>query len=162
MKIIGIMLVFLSSAFIGFHLSKRFKRRIKILEDINELIISMKILIEAECPTVEELFSIMASQKRFDNFFIPKTAFLSPDYNKQIEVECNRNSILKDDEKRLFLGFINELGTAYLEGQISIINGYIKQFENQISKLRSEQNSKCRLYNSFGVLIGAFISIVLS
>lgn len=154
--------MFLSSAFIGFYLSKRFKRRIKILEDINELIISMKILIEAECPTVEELFSIMASQKRLDNFFISKTAFLSPDYNKQIEVECNSNSVLKDDEKRLFLGFINELGTAYLEGQISIINGYIKQFENQISKLRSEQNSKCRLYNSFGVLIGAFISIILS
>ncbi len=162
MKIIGIMLVFLSSTFVGFYMSKRFKKRIQILEEINELIINIKIIIEAECPTVDELFYSLASQKKLDNFFIPKTAFLCSDYKRRIDNECKICSCLKEDDKRLFIGFINELGTAYLEGQISIINGYIKQFENTIAKLKSEQNSKCKMYNSFGVLTGAFISIILS
>lgn len=64
MKIIGIMLVFLSSAFAGFYMSKRFKKRIQILEEINELIISIKIIIEAESPTVDELFYLLANQKK--------------------------------------------------------------------------------------------------
>lgn len=162
MKIIGIMLVFLSSAFFGFYMTKRYKMRIQILEEINELIISIKIIIEAESPTVDELFYSLASQKKLDNFFISKTAFLSSDYKKNITSECKGCSFLKEDDKRLFIGFINELGTANLEGQISIINGYIKQLENKIAKLLSEQNSKCRMYNSFGVLTGAFISIILS
>lgn len=162
MKIIGIMLVFLSSAFAGFYMSKRFKKRIQILEEINELIISIKIIIEAESPTVDELFYSLSNQKKFDNFFIPKTAFLCPDYKRRIASECKSSSCLKEDDKQLFIGFINELGTEYMEGQISIINGYIKQFENKIAKLVSEQNSKCRMYNSFGVLAGAFFSIILS
>lgn len=162
MKIIGIMLIFLSSVFVGFNLSKRLKKRIRILEDINELIISIKIMIEADCPTVDELFCLMADQKKLDSFFIPKTAFLSRDYKRQIERECNNNSFLSEEDKQLFINFINELGNNYLDGQISIINGYIKQFENLIKKLKSEQGVKCRMYNSFGVLIGAFISIILS
>ena len=162
MKIIGIMLVFSASSFCGIYLSGRYKRRINILEEINSIIISIKIMVESHTPTVEELFCALEKEKKLDSFFISKTAFLSPDYKRRIETECNSCSLLKEDDKRLFISFINDLGTAYLEGQISIINGYIKQFENKLAELKSEQNSKCRMYNSFGVLIGAFLSIILS
>lgn len=162
MKFTGIILVFLSSVFIGFHLSNRLKKRIHILDDIYELIVSIKIMIEAQCLTIEELFSSLADQKRFDDFFISKDAFLSTDCKKQIETECKRSNFLKDEDKQLFINFINELGSTYLDGQISIINGYLKQFDEKISRLKSEQGVKCRMYNSFGVLIGAFLSIILS
>lgn len=161
-KIAGIMLVFLASTFTGICLSARFKKRIQILEGISEIIISIKIMIESQSLTVEELFSSLAKHKKLDNFFIPKEAFLCHNYKRRVETECNKNTILKEEDKRLFTGFINGLGTTYLDGQISIINGYIKQFDNKITKLKSEQNTKCRMYNSFGVLIGAFISIILS
>ena len=156
------MLVFLSSVFIGFNLSNRLKKRIKILENINELIVNIKIMIEAQCLTIDELFSSLAKQKKLDDFFIPKEAFLSTDCKRQIECECKRNNLLKEEDRQLFINFINELGSTYLDGQISIINGYIKQFENKILTLKSEQSVKCRMYNSFGVLIGTFLSIILS
>ncbi len=161
-KTAGIMLVFLASAFTGIYLSSKFKKRIQILEKINEIFISIKIMIESQSLTVDELFSSLAKNKRLEGFFISKEAFLCSDYKRRIKSECNNNMFLKDEDKRLFTGFINELGTAYLDGQISIIDGYIKQLEYIIKTLKSEQNSKCRMYNSFGVLIGAFISIILS
>ena len=161
-KVSGIILVFLASTFTGVYLSTRFKKRIQILESINEIIISIKIMIESQSLTIDELFSSLANHNKLDEFFIPKEAFLCHDYKRHIKAECENNIFLKEEDKRLFTGFINELGTAYLDGQISIINGYIKQFENIIIKLKSEQNTKCRMYNSFGVLIGAFISIILS
>lgn len=162
MKTTGIILIFLASSFIGVYFSNRLKKRVQILVQINSLIESCKILIEAQSLTVEELFTELANEKRLDKFFISKSDFLSPDYKKKIKESCERNSVLTDEDKRLFLGFINELGITYLEGQISIINGYIKQFESKITELKSVQASKCRMYNSFGVLIGAFISIILS
>ncbi len=162
MKIIGIMFVFLSSAFIGLYLSNSYKKRIYILEDINELIVSIKIMIESQCLPVEELFSSLASQKKLDGFFISKDAFLHPDCKRCIAAECKKSSLIKEEDKQLFIRFINDLGTTYLDGQISIINGYIKQFDNKITKLKSDQGVKCRMYNSFGVLIGAFISIILT
>lgn len=162
MKITGIILVFLASSFIGIYFSGRFKKRIQILAQINSLIESCKIMIEAQSLTVEELFAELGNQKKLDDFFISKEAFLSTDYKRKIQEESKKNSVLKDEDKRLFISFINELGITYLEGQISIINGYIKQFENKITELKSVQASKCRMYNSFGVLIGAFLSIILS
>ena len=161
MKITGIMLVFLSSVFIGFNFSSRLKKRIHILEDIKEFIVSIKIMIESQCLTVEELFTSLVNQKKLDNFFIPKETFLRPDYKRQIVAACKGNTYLKEEDKQLFIQFINDLGITYLDGQISIINGYMKQLDNNISKLKSEQEVKCRMYNSFGVLIGAFISMIL-
>lgn len=161
MKIIGIMLVFFCSAFTGMNFSAKFKKRIKAIEQINSIIISIKIMIEAQSLTVEELFSALVYEKKLDNFFITESAFLSSDYKRKINDELEKISFLAKEDKYLFIGFINDLGTTYLEGQISIIDGYIKQFENKISELKSEKNTKCRMYNSFGVLIGAFLSIVL-
>lgn len=162
MKIIGIMLVFLASTFTGICFSGRFKKRIHVLERIDSIIISIKIMIESQSLTVEELFYALVNENKLENFFISKSAFLSTDYKRRINEECEKASFLTEEDKRLFKSFINELGTTYLDGQISIIDGYIKQFENKISELKSEQSTKCRMYNSFGVLIGAFLSIILS
>lgn len=161
MKITGIMLVFLSSVFIGIYFSGRFKKRIQALERINTIIISIKIMIESQSLTVEELFYALVNEKKLDDFFISESAFLSSDYKQRIKDECEKISFLTEEDKRLFISFINELGITYMEGQISIINAYIKQFENTISNLKSQQSSKCRMYNSFGVLAGAFLSIIL-
>ena len=162
MKIIGIMLVFFSSSLTGVYFSNKLKKRIKILEHINSVIINIKIIIEAQSLTIEELFSALVYEKKLENFFVSSSAFLSSDYKKDICNECKKNTFLTDEDKHLFISFINDLGVTYLEGQLSLIDGYIKQFENKITKLQAEQNSKCRMYNSFGVLIGAFLSFVLS
>ncbi len=162
MKITGIILVFLASSFTGVYFSNKYKKRVQTLEKINSLIINTKILIEAQSLTIEELFALLDREKKLDGFFITKDAFLSHDYKRRIKAECKKISFLSEEDKSLFCGFINELGVTFLEGQIAILDGYIKQFENKITELKSVQGTKCRMYNSFGVLIGVFLSIVLS
>ena len=53
------------------------------------------------------------------------------------------------------------LGTSDIEGQISTLNLQRNELKILISSAETEYEKKSKLYRSLGVLVGAFISVML-
>ena len=68
---------------------------------------------------------------------------------------------MKKSDTELICDIGKKLGTSDLDGQMSVIKLWQAEVTSAISSAESEYASKAKLYRTMGVLIGAFISIML-
>ena len=161
-RIIGIVLIMLTGANCGCYLSSRVKGHIKTLETINDMLRETQVMIRFNAVTFKEL--ILHLQGCFG---ISKLKFLSFDAEKSdiresiiFAIKQNEDGLTQEENERLccfFMGF----GTTDIDGQLSMVERYQHYFADRLEKVRDEGLKKCRLYNSLGVLGGAFVAVML-
>lgn len=69
---------------------------------------------------------------------------------------------LDGTEKDRFMSLGDNLGYLDKEMQLSNIDLYLEQLEEDINVLQKAVSSKCKLYRSLGVMAGIFITIIIS
>ncbi len=149
-------------ALIGFTLSERVRQHCKDLKKIIRMLEETEIMIRYNACTLKELilhFYNCSDLKDVD--------FIQVDID-DYEIKENISQLIEhtkfeltSDEKNNLQTFFYELGSTDLDGQIAIIKHYKDYYNNNFKRLAEDSGTKCRLYNSIGILGGAFLAVIL-
>lgn len=170
MKIIGCILVIASSTGMGFFFSNEMKCRIDDLRELKKLIGLLRGDIRyANTPLPEAINSITRRQSgRFDAFFRNVSDKLhelsghtfSEIWKAATEKELANTSLTKKDKSQL-IQFGDNLGYLDKDMQMNTIDLYLSQLEDEITDLSKTVKEKAYLYNTFGIMAGVFIVIIM-
>jgi stage III sporulation protein AB len=169
-KIIGCILVIASSTGMGFFFSSEMRGRIDDLKELRKLIGLLRGDIRyANSPLPEAISSITRRHSgRFDNFFNNVSVKLhelsgltfSDIWKKATEVELANTSLTKKDKLQL-IQFGESLGYLDKDMQMNTLDLYLSQLEDEITELTKSVKEKSYLYNSLGIMVGIFITIIM-
>lgn len=170
MKIIGCMLVILSSAGMGFYFSSEMRSRIEDLRDLKKLIGLLRGDIRyANTPLPEAINSIHKRHTgNFQSFFryvSTKLNELSGQTFTEIwktaaEHELANTSLTKKDKLHL-AQFGENLGYLDKDMQMNTIDLYVSQLEEMITESSKTIKEKTYMFNTLGIMGGIFITIIM-
>lgn len=152
----------------GRYLSQRLLQRIKILEQLDIMINSIRTQLEySNIPLNEMLNKLSANEgiKKLkfidDCLYKVKQGIAFPKAWK-LSIENNYGlSPLNNQDKDILLSLGNVLGTTDLNGQLNICNYYICQINDRQIDARQKYQSYSKLFSAMGILSGATISIII-
>jgi stage III sporulation protein AB len=169
-KIIGCILVIASSAGMGFFFSNEMKCRIDDMKELRKLIVLLRGDIRyANTPLPEAISSIARRHKGyFEPFFSDVSTKLHdlsgltfPDIWKEaVEKRLTNTSLTKKDKMHLNQ-FGENLGYLDKEMQLNTLDLFISQLEDEINEASKTAKDKAYLYNSLGIMLGIFVSIIM-
>lgn len=147
-KILGVVMIAVSSALIGFLKSRSLMLRCKKIELVYD---GTAILYECINQGGCELDCAL------------KNAFLKCDF-LQFEkgrYSCNNDSDLTDDDKALINDFLKEVGKSVKSVECDRINAFRIRVKSRFDEAQKNCAQKCKVYQTFGVCIGLIIGILL-
>lgn len=144
-KIIGLLLVFLSSSFLGVHKSNCLLKRSKALGEICISLEKLAGLIKCGTADLQQLLNLCFGNK------IQNT---KKGYTLKDDRLCN-------EDKELFEKMLMQMGVSNKESETKNVLLYNALFQKRLKEAETEASQLVRLYNSLGVLIGASICIFL-
>ncbi len=170
MKIIGCILVIISSAGVGFYFSSEIRSRIEDLKELRKLVSLLRGDIRyASTPLPEAIHSI---SRRHNGSFHDFFDFISLQLNElsgltfsQIwktatESELMNTSLTKKD-KLLLIQFGETLGYLDKDMQMNTIDLYIAGLEEEIDDLSKTAKEKTYMFRTLGITFGIFITIIM-
>jgi stage III sporulation protein AB len=169
-KIIGCILVIVSSAGTGFFFSNEMKCRIEDMKELRKLMVLLRGDIRyANSPLPEAINSIARRNKGSFEAFLTEVSkklhelsgLTFPDIWKDAVEKKLANTSLKRKDKLLLTQFGENLGYLDKDMQINTLDLYISQLEDEISESSKTVKEKSYLYNSLGIMAGIFISIIM-
>lgn len=170
MKIIGCVLIIISSTGIGFYFSSDMKCRIEELREWKKLVCLLRGDIRyASTPLPEAICSISRRHKGsfhgFLNYIGNRLQELSGEslavvWKSAVEKELLHTSLSKKDKMQLIY-FGENLGYLDKDMQMNTLELYLAQLDEEISDLNRTVKEKAYLYNSMGIMAGIFISIIM-
>lgn len=170
MKIIGCILVIVSSASIGFFFSNEMKYRIDNLKELKKLILLLRGDIRyANTPLPEAIAAITRRQSgSYNDFFLYVSKKLgelsgqtfSEIWKEAVLLKLSDTSLTKKDKLQLAqLG--ENLGYLDKDMQMNTFDLFLSQLEEEIKDLSKTVKEKAYLYNTLGILAGVFIIIIM-
>ncbi|SHM84924.1 stage III sporulation protein AB [Anaerosporobacter mobilis DSM 15930] len=169
-KIIGAILVIVSSGGIGLYFSIILKERISDLKELNKLIIILRGEIRYASTPLPEAVSNLAyrTDGEYRRFLLAVAEEIDKQEGKSfgdiwngcVEKELVDTSLNKKD-KLLLTRLGENLGYLDKEMQLNTIDLYITQIQGELDDAVDGVKEKVRLYNMLGVMAGIFITIVL-
>lgn len=160
LKIIGSVLIVLSTTIVGFSLAKGLELRKKFLISFLEFLYNLQVNIRYLSDDIFSLIRKSATNNHM-NYFADECDGNFEDY---WNLSINKIPLayrLSEDEYSLLKDFGCGLGTTDVEGQIQHIELYKKLFETQIQKAEFSQKNKSRLYIVMGFFIGAITVLLI-
>ncbi len=169
-KLIGSILVITSCSALGFYFSDELKTRINDLSEFKKLLILFRGDIQYTNTPLPE--AIQALSKRHEGTY---KVFLQNISNRLLDLSGSSFSEIwkdgiKNDLDHTSLAkedyiLLNNLGDSigYLDKnmQLNTLDLYLDQIEVTIDELNKTVKEKTHLYNSLGIMLGIFITIVL-
>jgi stage III sporulation protein AB len=169
-KIIGCILVILSSAGMGFFFSNEVKCRIEDLKELRKLIVLLRGDIRyGNTPLPEAVSSIARRHRGCYSPFLTKVSVRLNElsgltfqdiWKEAVENELNDTSLSKKDKLQL-QQFGENLGYLDKDMQMNTLELFLSQMEEEIKELSKTVKEKSYLYNSLGIMAGIFIAIVM-
>lgn len=169
LKILGIILIFVSASAIGFQMSYNMKKRIRLIREIkyvleeiiNEAIFGRDILYNILTNVSEKtdgickkwLFCICDDFRMNEGTDFKRAWFTSMQYLKTYG--------LKNEDIDIISNFGERIVNLNEDRLSSISMEYIKRVDEHIDELNAEYAVKSRLYKSMGVLAGLSIIIIV-
>ncbi len=144
-KTAGFIIVILTTTIFGFILSEDIITHYKQLSLVIRMLDVTRIRLEYNLSTREELFGYIFSKKEYEFF----------------KADNLKKSKLSENEKRMLLDFYNQLGTTDLQGQLSQIEMFKRDFDYELSELKKTKDNRCRLFRTGGALVGVFVCLLL-
>lgn len=169
-KMIGCILVILSSAGMGFFFSNEVKCRIEDLKELRKLITLLRGDIRYGNTPLPEAISAIA--RRHKGSYAPFFAKISSRllelsgltfqdiWKEAVENELSDTALSKKDKQQL-LQFGDNLGYLDKDMQMNTLELFLSQLEEEIRELSKTVKEKSYLYNSLGIMAGIFIAIVM-
>lgn len=169
-KVVGCILVILSSTLMGFYCSNQLKCRIEDLQDLRKLIVLLRGDIRYSNTPLPEAISSIARRHEgsFKRFFTKVSERLSEYggntfaqvWKEAVEEDLLETYLNKKDKLQL-IQFGENLGYLDKEMQMNTLELFITQVEEEINVLSKTAKEKVYLYNSLGIMAGIFVSIIL-
>ncbi len=170
MKIVGCILIFLSTTGIGFYYSTTMKCRVEDLREWKKLICLLRGDIRyANTPLPEAISSIgRRHEGNFHTFFnsvgtqLQELAgeTLATIWKTAAEKELSNTALNKKDKVQL-IRFGENLGYLDKDMQMNTFELYLTQVDEEITELNRTVKGKAYLYNSLGIMAGIFITIIM-
>lgn len=169
-KILGSIIVILSSTFLGFALANECKNRPLQLRELHGLLQMFENQISYLSDVISEAFERIGrvSKSAVSVFFIrtvellreDKTLNASQAWEKAVNENIKKTSLNQED-KDILLAFGKLLGSSELEGQIKNIRLTMTQLKLQEEKAETNRAKNEKMYKSLGILGGIAVVIVL-
>lgn len=169
-KVVGCILIILSSTLMGFYCSNELKSRINDLKELRKLIVLLRGDIRYGSTPLPEAISAIARRHdgNFKEFLVKVSERLSERlgntfsqiWKEAVEKELYTTSLNKKDKYQL-IQFGENLGYLDKEMQMNTLDLFLSQMEDEIQELSKTAKEKTYLYNSLGIMGGIFISIIL-
>lgn len=169
-KVVGCILIILSSTLMGFYCSNELKSRINDIKELRKLVVLLRGDIRyGNTPLPEAICAIARRHEgSFKGFFTKLTERLgehsgntfSQVWKEAVEEELNQTALNKKDKSGL-VQFGENLGYLDKEMQMNTLELFLTQIEEEINELSKTAKEKSYLYNTLGIMAGIFISIVL-
>lgn len=170
MKIIGCILVVVSSTGMGFFFSNEMRCRIEDLKELKKLIGLLRGDIRyANTPLPEAIQVITRRQSgNYSAFFQYVSTKLqelsghtfSDIWKEAVLLKLTDTSLTKKDKLHM-IQFGENLGYLDKEMQMNTMDLFISQLEEEIKDLTKSLKEKSYLYNTLGILCGIFIIIIM-
>jgi len=164
-KYAGVVIIIAVTSFAGCYFSSALKTRLVNLKKINFLIDEIIILLRYKASTVYEITDYLVRSERFADFdFLGKINVdekFSFQQNWSKSIKANPPSCLKACDLEILGDIGKNLGTSDIEGQLSMLSLQRAELETLIMSAEADCERKSKLYRSLGVLVGAFISVML-
>jgi stage III sporulation protein AB len=138
----------------GFSFSKTFVNRLDYVRKIHKMLFEIKNLIQFRELKIYEIFNRLNYKLDFLSF--EKNGNFLENWEESVNADKN----LLDKERQLLLSFGRELGTTDTEGQVAILDLYIKYFETLIGELSESVPKKTKSYKAVGVFAASIIFII--
>lgn len=169
-KIVGCIMVIVSSTAMGFFFSNELKCRIEDLKELRKLIVLLRGDIRyANTPLPEAISAIARRQNRnFEEFLTGIYTRLNElsgltfaeVWKDAVENKLKNTSLSKMDKTNL-AHFGENMGYLDKDMQMNTLDLYISQLEVEIEELSKSVKEKSYLCNGLGVMAGIFISIIM-
>lgn len=169
-RIIGITVLIIATSAMGYKLSRDYISRIIQLEKIRTMLMHLRGEINYSNNSVGEAlegvsFKLDGIIGRFlENVVIALKESQNPLdelWNSMVDEKLKKESNLKEQDLIELKDFGRNLGTSDRQTQINNINRYENILDITISELKDCKNEKCKLYQTFGIMAGLFIGIIL-
>lgn len=169
-KVVGCILIILSSALMGFYYSGELKSRVNNLKELRKLIVLLRGDIRyGNTPLPEAICAIARRHEGvFKGFFARVSEKLGEKsgstfaqvWAEAVNGELIQTSLNRKDKSGL-VQFGENLGYLDKEMQLNTLDLYLSQLEDEISDLSKTVKEKSYLYSTLGIMAGIFISIIL-
>ncbi len=169
-KVVGCILIILSSTLMGFYFGNELKYRINDMRELRKLIVLLRGDIRYGSTPLPEAISSIARRHEggFKGFFMKVSERLSEHsgetfskvWKEAVEKELLGTSLNKKDKSQL-IQFGENLGYLDKEMQMNTLDLFLEQMEEEIQELSKTAKEKTYLYNTLGIMAGIFISIIM-
>lgn len=169
LKIIGIIVLIITGALLGYSLCDDYIERINCLESVKKALLILRGEIKHNnssiCEALENIEvsnkTVMSFIKRVIKEYKYKKISLWEAWEMGITGYLEKESGLNKEEIKIINDFGKNLGITDRETQLKNIDECVNEMKELISGLKKEKKEKCKLYKTLGVLSGLFISIIL-
>ena len=169
LKMFGCILVILGCGGIGFSLGNDYILRIKHLEQVKRYFVLLAGEIQYGNSGIFEALNKLSKQS--SGFFSDFLAHVAENMNNNKSLkaawEISIKEILKESSRLggndiLIISELGEsLGLTDKETQLKNIDNALVQLNEAVDELKKNKNEKCKIYKTSGVVVGAFITILL-
>ena len=169
-KVVGCILIILSSTLTGFYCSNELKSRINDIRELRKLMVLLRGDIRyANTPLPEAICAIARRHEGgYKNFFTRISEVLNENsgntfsqvWKEAVDSELRQTSLNKKD-KSLLIQFGDNLGYLDKEMQMNTLELFLAQLEEEINELSKTAKEKSYLYSTLGIMAGVFITIIL-
>jgi stage III sporulation protein AB len=170
LKIIGSIMIILSSSFIGYVLSRDCSRRPREIRELQGLLQMLENEISYLSSYISDAFERICKASTADVtiFFKDTASSLRKDdslnaseaWERAVTRNIKRTSLSKEDEG-ILISFGKMLGNSDIEGQIKNIGLALSQLKNQEQKAEEARAKSEKMFKSLGILGGLAVVVIL-
>lgn len=169
-KILGIIFIITSTSGMGMLYSNKIKYRLKELKELKSMVLLLRGDIRyAKTPLPEAISALgKRSTGNFKSFFTEISKQLKElsgvrfaDVWKGSMTSKLVNTNLQKGDKDHLTRLGEQLGYLDKNMQLNTLDLYIEQLDEDIEEIMATMKEKTYLYNSMGVMVGIFISIIM-
>ncbi len=162
--LIGIIMLCIS-AYMGFYLSDRLKRRRDFLKEMSVALSQLATEIEFSHTALSRIFELFCDRRELCGFFTDcKGRMDSLGIRRAWQAaaeEMGERAMLKCDDIRILASLGSELGMTDISGQKTAIARVIRQLDANAVTADEEYSRLGRTYRQCGLLVGVFFIIIL-
>lgn len=163
-KNIILILILISSSYIGILISKKYQGRVKELKEMKSFLTIFCAKIKLTYEPIPQIFEELGNKENSNISYIFKIASKNmkemPAGEAWLNVINTQNTQLKKEDIEVLKGISNLLGKVDLEGQVSQIELVNNFLDNQIEKAEEESKKSVKMYKTLGITMGLAMVII--
>lgn len=166
LKIFMMIVIVLCCYLVGYNQSLKLVGRVKLLSEIENMLIYIKNSISYMARPVGEIFYEMGSNYEFQKLdFITKTneeLQNGKTFSSAFSKAVNETQLeLNDGEKEMLISFGEQVGNSDVEGELGKIEFFKEQVKTAREEAREKRDKTAKLYTSLGTFAGLALVLIL-